>query len=41
VVQNPASAEVGFMPQQALEIMKPDKILSGEDIAEFIKQLLQ
>ncbi len=41
IVQDPASAEVGFMPQQALEIMKPDKILNGDDIAEFIKQLLK
>jgi len=41
IVQNPASADVGYMPQQALERMKPDKILNGDDIGDFIKELLQ
>jgi len=40
IVQDPASADVGFMPQQALEIMQPDKILSSSDIAIFIEDLL-
>jgi hypothetical protein len=29
------------MPQLALERMKPDKILNGDDIGDFIKELLQ
>ena len=41
IVQDPASADVGYMPQQALERMKPDKILNGDDIGDFIKELLQ
>ena len=41
IVQDPASAEVGYMPQQALEQMKPDKILSGDVIGEFIRELVQ
>ncbi|HEY2727780.1 MAG TPA: chemotaxis protein CheB [Parafilimonas sp.] len=41
IVQNPESAEVGFMPRQALEQMKPDKVLSGDAIATFIKELFQ
>ena len=39
IVQEPQSAEVDFMPRQALELMKPDKILNSDEIAEFIKQL--
>lgn len=39
IVQEPQSAEVDFMPRQALELMKPDKILNSDDIAEFIKML--
>jgi two-component system chemotaxis response regulator CheB len=38
IVQNPESAEVAYMPQQALEQMKPDKVLNGNEIAEFINQ---
>jgi len=40
IVQDPKSADVAFMPQQALEIMQPDKVLSSSDIAIFIKALL-
>lgn len=40
IVQNPASAEVAYMPQQALELMKPDSILNTDDIAVYVKQLL-
>jgi two-component system chemotaxis response regulator CheB len=40
IVQDPKSADVAFMPQQALEIMQPDKVLSSSDIATFIKDLL-
>jgi len=41
IVQDPQSAEVDYMPLQALEQMTPDKILNGDEIPEFIKQLLQ
>ncbi|MEO8712540.1 MAG: chemotaxis protein CheB [Parafilimonas sp.] len=41
IVQNPESAEVRFMPQQALELIKPDKILDANDMADFINQLLK
>lgn len=41
IVQDPASADVNFMPQQALNKMKPDKILDGNSIADFIVQLVQ
>lgn len=39
IVQEPQSAEVDFMPRQALELMKPEKILNSDEIAELIKQL--
>ena len=41
IVQDPFSAEVDYMPRQALEQMKPDKILNSMEIAEFLKQLFQ
>lgn len=41
IVQNPASAEVAYMPQQALELMKPDSILNTNEIPVYVKQLLQ
>ncbi|MEP6465126.1 MAG: chemotaxis protein CheB [Parafilimonas sp.] len=41
IVQDPESADVAYMPQQALEQMKPDKILNGNDMAAFIKMLFQ
>jgi two-component system chemotaxis response regulator CheB len=40
IVQDPRSAEVGYMPQQALDQMQPDKILNGNDIGDFVKQLI-
>jgi two-component system chemotaxis response regulator CheB len=40
IVQDPKSADVSFMPRQALEIMQPDKILNNGDIAIFIEDLL-
>lgn len=39
IVQEPQSAEVDFMPRQALDLMEPDKILNSDDIAEFIRML--
>ncbi len=41
IVQDPASAEVDYMPQQALEQMKPDRILKSMEIADFLKELFQ
>lgn len=41
IVQDPESAEVDFMPQQALEQMKPDKILNSVEIAAFLEQVFQ
>jgi two-component system chemotaxis response regulator CheB len=41
IVQDPKSAEVDYMPLQALEHMKPDKIIAGNDMANFIKLLLE
>ena len=40
IVQDPESAEVGYMPQQAIDQMQPDKIIDGNDIADFVKQLI-
>lgn len=40
IVQDPASADVDFMPQQAIEMMQPDEILDAGAIAAFIQQLL-
>jgi two-component system chemotaxis response regulator CheB len=41
IVQDPALSEMSYMPQQAIEQMQPDKILSTEAIASFIKDLIQ
>lgn len=40
IVQQPATAEVGFMPQQAINIMEPDKVLEGAAIGHFVHRLL-
>ncbi len=40
IVQDPKSAEVEYMPLQALEQMKPDRILNGKEIAGCIKELI-
>jgi two-component system chemotaxis response regulator CheB len=39
LVQQPSSAEVSYMPQQALKEIKPDAILSTEEIAGYINAL--
>lgn len=39
IVQKPQSAEVDFMPRQALELIDPDMIVNSDEMAEFIKQL--
>jgi two-component system chemotaxis response regulator CheB len=41
IVLDPLTAEVDYMPQQALEQMQPDKILSGDDMPAYIRQLVQ
>jgi two-component system chemotaxis response regulator CheB len=41
IIQRPASAEVGFMPQQAMNIMQPDQVLDGDDIGLFLLNLLK
>jgi two-component system chemotaxis response regulator CheB len=41
IVQDPASAEVDYMPKQAIEIMKPDKILNVDDIAIFLSDYIR
>lgn len=40
IVQLPATAEVGYMPQQALNIMTANKVLDGVMIGNFLKELL-
>jgi len=40
IVQLPATAEIGYMPQQALNIMAPVKVLDGMKIAHFLHGLL-
>lgn len=36
IVQDPATAEIGFMPQNAIDIVYPDHILSISQILQFI-----
>ena len=40
IVQQPSSAEVGFMPQQALNLIKPDSVLHGNEIGAYLKNIL-
>jgi two-component system, chemotaxis family, protein-glutamate methylesterase/glutaminase len=39
VIQDPLTAEVSYMPEQALKVVKPDKILKGSDLASFINSI--
>jgi len=41
IAQQPATAEVGYMPQQAINITKVSVILEGEDIGTFLRTLLK
>jgi len=41
IVQNPESAEVAYMPQQALDIMNPDAILNAGELSNFIYNLFK
>ncbi len=40
IVQDPATADVGYMPQQAINEKGVDKILRADEMADFIKALL-
>lgn len=40
VVQDPADAEVPYMPEQAILLAKPDYILKAKDMAPFINSLV-
>jgi two-component system chemotaxis response regulator CheB len=40
IVQDPESAEVDFMPRQAIEKLKPDAIISAGEIPYFLKKLI-
>lgn len=39
IVQDPMTAEVSVMPESALKLFNPDKILSLQEIAEFLNSL--
>jgi two-component system chemotaxis response regulator CheB len=41
IVQNPISAEVAFMPEQAINKMTPGAILHGHEIATYLQNILQ
>lgn len=40
IVQNPATADVGYMPQQALDLTPVDSILSASEIPALLEKLL-
>jgi two-component system, chemotaxis family, protein-glutamate methylesterase/glutaminase len=39
IVQDPATADVGYMPQQALNLTPVDQVLPAQDIAELVPHL--
>lgn len=39
VIQDPDSAQTPYMPEQALEVLRPDHILSGDQIAELVSRI--
>lgn len=41
VVQDPASAEVPFMPQSALDTLKPNLVIGDENIEDLMRHLLR
>ena len=41
IAQDPASADMGYMPQQAISFGRVDAIVNGKDIPAFIKELLK
>lgn len=40
IVQQPATAEVSYMPQRALNIARVSKVLEGEEIGGFLNRIL-
>ena len=40
IVQNPLTADVDYMPKQAIELFKPDAVINGNEMAGFIKNLI-
>jgi two-component system chemotaxis response regulator CheB len=40
IVQDPESAEVDYMPRQAIDKLKPDAIIHAEEIPGFLKKLI-
>jgi two-component system chemotaxis response regulator CheB len=40
IVQQPATAEVSYMPQRALSIARVNKVLDGEEIGGFLNRIL-
>lgn len=40
IVQNPESAEVDYMPRQALEQLEPDAIIDANDIPNFLNSII-
>lgn len=39
IVQDPGSAEVGMMPEFAISLFRPDKIITKEELPEYIRHL--
>ncbi len=40
IVQNPLTADVDYMPKQAMQLFKPDAVISSADITGLIKTVL-
>lgn len=40
IVQDPKSAEVDYMPRQAIEQLKPDAVVGSNELPEFINKLI-
>ncbi|GAB3169238.1 chemotaxis protein CheB [Telluribacter humicola] len=40
IVQNPSTAEVGFMPQQAINLIEVNNIVNADELAGLLEQLL-
>ena len=40
IVQDPESAEVDYMPRQAIDKLKPDAIKAADEIADFLNQII-
>ena len=40
IVQNPVTADVGFMPQSALNLLSTHVVLNGDEIGEYLREVL-